>query len=92
MLEAVDEPAATNMLAAVPDAGLPSQLAYLTRVLKTPTIGRCCEELAMQGPRRELVTRPGYLAALLGRQVADPESAGTTMRIRALLTSPQVQT
>jgi DNA replication protein DnaC len=56
-------------------------LAYLTRVLKTPTIGRCWEELADQA-RDETWSHEEYLAAVLQRQVAERESAGTTMRIR----------
>ena len=56
-------------------------LAYLTRVLKTPTIGRCWEELAEQA-RDETWSHEEYLAAVLQRQVAERESAGTTMRIR----------
>nr|WP_306238280.1 IS21-like element helper ATPase IstB [Mycobacterium sp. TY813] len=60
---------------------MPSLLAYLTRVLKTPTIGRCWEELADQA-RDENWSHEEYLAALLQRQVADRESAGTIMRIR----------
>ncbi|SPX87997.1 Putative Insertion sequence IS21 ATP-binding protein [Mycobacteroides abscessus] len=90
VLEAVDEPDPTNVLAAVPDAGLPSQLAYLTRVLKTPTIGRCWEPLAEQA-RDENWSHEEYLVALLGRQVADRESAGTIMRIRTAH-FPQVKT
>lgn len=90
-LEAVDEPATdTSPLTAVPDPGLPSQLAYLTRVLKTPTIGRCWESLAEQA-RDENWSHEEYLAALLGRQVADRESAGTIMRIRTAH-FPQVKT
>jgi len=64
-----------------PVDGLPSMLAYLTRVLKTPTIGRCWEELADQA-RDETWSHEEYLAAVLQRQVAERESAGTTMRIR----------
>lgn len=64
-----------------PADGLPSMLAYLTRVLKTPTIGRCWEELAEQA-RDENWSHEDYLAAVLQRQVAERESAGTTMRIR----------
>src|SRR5215207_140217 len=56
-------------------------LAYLTRVLKTPTIGRCWAELAEQA-RDENWSHEEYLAAVLQRQVAERESAGTTMRIR----------
>ena len=41
-------------------------LAYLTRVLKTPTIGRCWEELADQA-RDETWSHEEYLAAVLQR-------------------------
>lgn len=58
-----------------------SQLAYLTRVLKTPTIGRIWEELATHA-RDQNWSHEEYLAAVLERQCADRESAGTTMRIR----------
>jgi len=75
---------------AVPADGLPSLLAYLTRVLKTPTIGRCWEEVADQA-RDENWSHEEYLAALLQRQVADRESAGTIMRIRTAH-FPQVKT
>src|SRR3954467_12678489 len=61
--------------------GMPSMIAYLTRVLKTPTIGRFWEELAGQA-RDENWSHEEYLAALLQRQVADRESKGTVMRIR----------
>ncbi|WP_410644239.1 IS21-like element helper ATPase IstB [Amycolatopsis sp. lyj-346] len=61
--------------------GLPSQIAYLTRALKTPTIGAFWEQLAGQA-REENWSHEEYLAALLQRQVADRESKGTVMRIR----------
>lgn len=61
--------------------GLAAMLAYLTRVLKIPTIARCWEDLAAQA-RDENWSHEEYLAALLQRQVADRESAGTIMRIR----------
>lgn len=83
-------PADTPPLASVPADGLPAQLAYLTRVLKTPTIGRCWEPLAEQA-RDENWSHEEYLAAILQRQVADRESAGTTMRIRTAH-FPQVKT
>ncbi len=70
--------------------GLPSMLAYLTRVLKIPTIARCWEDLAAQA-RDENWSHEEYLAALLQRQVADRESAGTIMRIRTAH-FPQVKT
>ena len=69
---------------------LGSKLAYLTRVLKTPTIGRVWDDLAAQA--RELNwSHEEYLTAVLERQVADRESAGTTMRIRTAH-FPQVKT
>lgn len=61
--------------------GMPSMIAYLTRVLKTPTIATFWEELAEQA-REANWSHEEYLAALLQRQVADRESKGTTMRIR----------
>ncbi len=67
--------------AGAPKDGMPSMIAYLTRVLKTPTIGRFWEELAGQA-RDENWSHEEYLAALLQRQVADRESKGTVMRIR----------
>ncbi|MFG2987424.1 ATP-binding protein [Streptomyces sp. NPDC048258] len=70
--------------------GLPSMIAYLTRVLKTPTIGACWEDLAAQA-RDENWSHEEYLAALLQRQVADRESKGTVMRIRTAH-FPQVKT
>jgi DNA replication protein DnaC len=60
---------------------LGSKLAYLTRVLKTPTIARTWEHLA-EAARTENWSHEEYLAAVLERQVADRESAGATMRIR----------
>ncbi len=60
---------------------LGSKLAYLARALKTPTIARVWEDLAAQA--RDLNwSHEEYLTAVLERQVADRESAGTTMRIR----------
>ncbi|MFN8075781.1 MAG: IS21-like element helper ATPase IstB [Kineosporiaceae bacterium] len=61
--------------------GLASRLAYLTRVLKTPTLGRVWEPLADQA-RDANWSHEEYLTAVLERQVADRESAGTMMRIR----------
>lgn len=60
---------------------LASKLAYLTRVLKTPTIGRTWETLADQA-RTNNWSHEEYLASVLERQVADRESAGAMMRIR----------
>jgi DNA replication protein DnaC len=76
----------TNTLA----DGLGSKLAYLTRVLKTPTIGRVWEDLAAQA-RDANWSHEEYLTAVLERQVADRESAGTMMRVRTAH-FPQVKT
>src|SRR3954454_11018847 len=60
---------------------LGAKLAYLTRALKTPTIARVWDDLGVQA--RDLNwSHEEYLTAVLERQVADRESAGTTMRIR----------
>ena len=67
-----------------------SQIAYLTRALKTPTIGRVWSELADQA-RDENWSHEEYLAAVLARQNADRESSGTMMRIRTAH-FPQVKT
>jgi DNA replication protein DnaC len=67
--------------AARPADGIASMLAYLTRVLKIPTIGKSWEALAGQA-RDENWSHEEYLVALLQRQVADRESAGSIMRIR----------
>jgi DNA replication protein DnaC len=64
-----------------PPEHLSSKLAYLTRVLKTPTIGRTWADLADLA-RTENWSHEEYLAAVLERQVADRESAGSIMRIR----------
>lgn len=61
---------------------LESKLAYLTRALKTPTIGRVWDDLAGRA-RDENWSHEEYLAAVLERQLADRESSGTTTRIRA---------
>ena len=80
----------TNTVNTATADGLPAQLTYLTRVLKIPTIAACWEQLAVQA--RELNwSHEEYLAALLGRQVADREAAGTTMRIRTAH-FPQIKT
>jgi DNA replication protein DnaC len=84
-----DSPAAAFTAAGPPD-GLPAMLAYLTRVLKTPSIGACWEELATQA-RDQNWSHEEYLAALLQRQVADRESKGNIMRIRTAH-FPQVKT
>jgi DNA replication protein DnaC len=70
--------------------GLESKIAYLTRVLKTPTIGRVWDELAATA-REVNWSHEEYLSAVLERQVADRESAGNTMRIRTAH-FPQIKT
>src|SRR5919206_4286275 len=82
-------PATTATGRALPD-GLDSKLAYLTRVLKTPTIGRVWEDLATQA-RDANWSHEEYLTAVLERQVAERESAGTMMRVRTAH-FPQVKT
>src|SRR3954454_13314123 len=81
--------AAPGTTATRPD-GLASKLAYLTRVLKTPTIGRVWEDLAAQA-RDANWSHEEYLTAVLERQVTDRESAGTMMRVRTAH-FPQVKT
>jgi DNA replication protein DnaC len=78
--------------APIPKTGeqVTSKLAYLARALKTPTIGRVWEDLADRA-RTENWAHEEYLAAVLERQVADRESAGTIMRIRTAH-FPQVKT
>jgi len=68
--------------AASPPADLTSKMAWLTRAMKTPTVARVWQDLGDQA--RDLGwSHEEYLAAVLERQVADRESSGTTMRVRA---------
>ena len=57
-----------------------STMAYLVRVLKTPTIGRVWADLAVQA-REDGWSHEAYLAAVLQRQVADREANGTALRV-----------
>ncbi|WP_066460282.1 IS21-like element helper ATPase IstB [Sanguibacter suarezii] len=57
-----------------------STMAYLTRVLKMPTIARVWAELAEQA-RAGGWSHEDYLSAVLSRQVADREASGTAMRV-----------
>ncbi|MFE5940496.1 hypothetical protein ACFQ69_34650 [Streptomyces sp. NPDC056470] len=50
--------------------GLSFVIAYLTRVLKPPTVGAFWEEFAAEA-RAENCSHEEYLAALLQQQVAD---------------------
>lgn len=72
------------------DKDTASQIAYLARVLKTPTIGRTYADLAHTA-RDQGWTHEAYLAAVLARQVADRESSGTAIRMRGAH-FPQVKT
>ncbi|RFA11747.1 hypothetical protein B7R22_17995 [Subtercola boreus] len=69
-------------MAAVTVSGkeLASTIAYLARVLKTPTIGRVWEELG-DTARDAGWSHEEYLATVLQRQVADREAHGTSLRI-----------
>lgn len=66
MTTATKKKAVGAAVSAPPANGIPSQIAYLTRVLKTPTIGRMREELA-EHARDENWSHEEYLAAVLGR-------------------------
>jgi hypothetical protein len=75
---------------ASPSRRVELEAGYLTRALKTPTIGRVWEDLAAQA-RDANWSHEEYLTAVLERQVADRESAGTMMRVRTAH-FPQVKT
>src|SRR4029450_12344393 len=60
---------------------LHAKLAYLPRVLKTPTIGRVWQDLA-DTARDANWSHEEYLTAVLERQVADREAAGNPLRVR----------
>jgi len=83
-------PGKTTTTATIPGEKIASQIAYLARALKTPTIGRVWSELAGHA-RDENWSHEEYLAAVLARQNAERESAGTMMRIRTAH-FPQVKT
>lgn len=67
-----------------------STIADLVRALKSPTIGRVWEDLAVTA-REEGWSHEDYLAAVLQRQVADREANGTALRISGAH-FPQVKT
>jgi DNA replication protein DnaC len=83
-------PGKTTSTATIGSEKITSQIAYLARALKTPTIGRVWSELAVQA-RDENWSHEEYLAAVLARQNAERESSGTMMRIRTAH-FPQVKT
>lgn len=58
-----------------------SRILYLARALKTPTIARTWEDIAVQA--RDLGwSHEEYLAAVLDRQNSEREASGATMRIK----------
>jgi DNA replication protein DnaC len=63
-------------------ANLASEVAFLSRELKTPTIVSTFAALADQA-REEGWSHEEYLAAVLGRQVASRTANGTRMRLSA---------
>ena len=56
----------------IPEKDPGSQIAYLARVLKTPTIMRVFEDLA-DTARDQAWSHEEYLAAVLAQQGAEPE-------------------
>lgn len=64
----------------MPSTEVTATMGYLARALKTPTIGRVWEQLAVTA-RDEGWSHEEYLAAVLQRQVADREANGTSLRI-----------
>src|SRR5512142_1521449 len=62
-----------------PARDLAAQMAYLTRVIKAPTIAAVWADLADQA-REEGWSHEEYLAAVLARQVAAREANGTAIR------------
>jgi DNA replication protein DnaC len=74
-------PAASAKAAMQPPGQTTSQLAYLSRVLRAPTVRDSYERLA--GTAREQGwSHEEYLAAVLGREVAAREAHGADARIR----------
>jgi DNA replication protein DnaC len=61
---------------------LSSQIAYLARALKTPTIAKVWDELAHLA-RDSGWSHEEYLAAVLARQVTDREASGAAIRLGA---------
>ncbi|MDI3329202.1 MAG: IS21-like element helper ATPase IstB [Micrococcus sp.] len=57
-----------------------STILHLARAMKTPTIGRVFEQLAVTA-RDQGWSHEQYLAAVLDRQVCDREANGTALRI-----------
>jgi DNA replication protein DnaC len=74
------EDADTEMFIPAPEK-VSSQIAYLARALKMPTIGRTWADIAVQA-RDMGWSHEEYLAAVLQRQATDRESSGAMMRIR----------
>ena len=64
----------------MPATDIAATMGCLARALKTPTIGRVWEQLAVTA-RAEGWSHEEYLTAVLQRQVADREASGTSLRI-----------
>ncbi|MEU9885791.1 IS21-like element helper ATPase IstB [Sphaerisporangium sp. NPDC051011] len=75
-------PATTTTAAAGGSRNLHAELAYLTRVLKAPSLAAAVERLAGRA-RAESWSHEGFLAACLQREVAARESHGGEARIRS---------
>jgi chromosomal replication initiation ATPase DnaA len=72
-------PPATDTDTGGSGAELASQMAYLTRVLKTPTIAAFWQQLG-DAAREQGWSHEEYLSAVLARQVAAREANGTALR------------
>ena len=73
---------ATRASAAAPGRNVSSEIAYLARALKAPSLAGAVERLAERA-RAESWTHEEFLAACLQREVAARESHGGEGRIRA---------
>lgn len=71
------------------DRNVASELAYLTRVLKAPSLAASIERLAERA-RAESWTHEEFLAACLQREVAAREAHGGEGRIKAARSRPLV--
>ena len=74
-------------MSATTSTDLGSTLAYLSRALKTPTIGRVWNTLAVTA-RDQGWSHEEYLAAVLQRQVADRKPTAPACASRAPTSRP----
>ena len=79
VLSGADIPADAGHTPGRSPAQLAADMAYLTRVIKAPTIAATWAQLAVIA-RADGWSHEEYLAAVLARQVADREANGTAMR------------